>query len=53
MNDKELMARRFEESKVTNFNESLRLEGLQPLNAQTPLHPKVIARLKELQRAHD
>ncbi|MDP4536894.1 DUF2559 family protein [Alkalimonas collagenimarina] len=53
MNDKELITKRFEETKVTNFNESLRLEGLQPLNEQTRLHPKVIARLKELQRPHD
>lgn len=50
---KEAMAQRFDEIKVANFNESLRLEGLQPLNKQSHLHPKVTAKLKELQRVHD
>ena len=53
MTDKQALHRRFEATKVANFNESLRLEGLQPNPDQASLHPKVLAKLKELQQLHE
>lgn len=48
MTNKELLQRRFDATKVANFNESLRLEGLKPNQHKSALPPKVIAKLKEL-----
>jgi len=53
MTDKQVLQRRFEVTKVANFNESLRLEGLKPNLDKTTLNPKVVAKLKELQGLND
>ncbi|SEH57374.1 hypothetical protein SAMN05660691_00250 [Rheinheimera pacifica] len=50
MTDKKLLLQRFDAIKVANFNESLRLEGLQPNKNKAVLNPKLVAKLKELQR---
>lgn len=49
MTDKQQLQKRFEATKVANFKESLRLEGLKPTSDKAYLHPKVVAKLKELQ----
>jgi hypothetical protein len=49
MTDKQVLQQRFEATKIANFNESQRLEGLKPNLNQADLNPKVLAKLKELQ----
>lgn len=51
MTDQQLLLQRFEATKVANFNESMRLEGLKPFKDKSTLPAKVIAKLKELQSA--
>lgn len=53
MSDNKVLLQRFDATKVTNFNESLRLEGLQPNKTKSNLHPKVLAKLKELKSLND
>jgi hypothetical protein len=53
MTDKQQLQKRFEAAKVANFKESLRLEGLKPNSNTASLHPKVVAKLKELQGLSD
>lgn len=49
MTEQQLLLQRFEATKVANFNESMRLEGLKPVEDKSTLPAKVIAKLKELQ----
>ena len=51
MTEQQLLLQRFEATKVANFNESMRLEGLKPVKDKSTLPAKVIAKLKELQSA--
>lgn len=51
MTEHQLLLQRFEATKVANFNESMRLEGLKPVKDKSTLPAKVIAKLKELQSA--
>lgn len=53
MTKKQQLEKRFEATKVSNFNESLRLEGLKPNQNKSALNPKVLAKLKELQGLND
>ena len=51
MTEQQLLLQRFEATKVANFNESMRLEGLKPITDKSALPAKVVAKLKELQHA--
>lgn len=53
MVSKQQLQKRFEAIKVSNFAESLRLEGLKPTKDKASLNPKILARLKQLQELHD
>jgi hypothetical protein len=48
MIEQQLLLQRFEATKVANFKESMRLEGLKPVEDKSTLPAKVIAKLKEL-----
>lgn len=49
MTEQQFLLKRFEATKIANFNESLRLEGLKPVKDKSTLPAKVIAKLKQLQ----
>ena len=49
MTDQQLLLQRFEATKVANFNESMRLEGLKPVKDKSVLPVQVVAKLKQLQ----
>jgi hypothetical protein len=51
MTEQQMLLKRFEATKVANFNESIRLEGLKPIKDKSALPAKVIAKLKQLQSA--
>ncbi|MDR7119086.1 YhfG family protein [Rheinheimera soli] len=52
--NKPQLRKRFDATKVANYNESLRLEGLKPTDkTRQQLHPKLAAKLKELQSSDD
>lgn len=53
MTNKQVLQQRFEATKIANFNESLRLEGLKPNLNPSALNPKVLAKIKELQSLND
>ena len=49
MTEQQLLLQRFEATKVANFNESMRLEGLEPVKDKSVLPAQVVAKLKQLQ----
>lgn len=49
MTEQQLLLQRFEATKVANFNESMRLEGLKPVKDKSVLPAQVVAKLKQLQ----
>ncbi len=51
MTKKRQLEKRFEATKISNFNESLRLEGLKPNQNKSDLNRKVLAEVKRVTRA--